>query len=72
MVEDLFLNEATIKALFREGAMPAPLENVHYLGLKIESFNDELVLAVVCRFRGMPNLCALYIKTKLRLNDPES
>ncbi|CAB4287155.1 unnamed protein product [Prunus armeniaca] len=50
MVEDLFLNEATIKALFREGAMPAPLENVHYPGLKIESFNDELVLAMTSVF----------------------
>lgn len=52
--------------------MPAPLENVHYLGLKIGSFNDDLVLAMVSLFRGMPNLCALYFKTKPPLNNPES
>ncbi|XP_020425085.1 F-box/LRR-repeat protein At3g58900 [Prunus persica] len=68
----LTLNEETIKALFRGGSMPPPLNNVCSLGLRIGNVVDELVPAMVSLFRGMPNLCNMLINTKPPLDDPKS
>ncbi|CAB4287156.1 unnamed protein product [Prunus armeniaca] len=68
----LTLNEETVKALFRRGSMPPPLNNVCSLGLRIGNVVDELVAAMVSLFRGMPNLCNVLIKTKPPLDDPKS
>ncbi|KAM1306085.1 hypothetical protein PS2_008560 [Malus domestica] len=50
-VEYLVINEATIKALFREGgSTQARFNNLSYLEMDIRSFSDELVPALASRF----------------------
>ncbi|BBG96704.1 Protein with RNI-like/FBD-like domains [Prunus dulcis] len=59
----LILNEKTIKALHKEGSMPASLDIFHF-GMHLSCLNDALVPAVACLLKGMPNLNTLNIKSK--------
>ncbi|PQQ06130.1 putative F-box/FBD/LRR-repeat protein [Prunus yedoensis var. nudiflora] len=59
----LILNEKTIKALHKEGSMPASLDIFHF-GMHLRSLNDALVPAAACLLKGMPNLNTLDIKSK--------
>lgn len=43
--------------------MPRPLDNVRYLRIDIGSLLDDLVLAMICLFKTMPNLSTLRINT---------
>ncbi|KAK9921297.1 hypothetical protein M0R45_029814 [Rubus argutus] len=72
MVEVLELNHGSIKALFREGSIPAPLDNVCRLHMYVGSFDDDLIPSIVSLFRAMPNLCTLYIKSRPPLHGPKS
>ncbi|XP_034225601.1 F-box/LRR-repeat protein At3g58900-like [Prunus dulcis] len=71
-VNFLNLNEETIKALFRDGSMPAPFENIRHLRVHIRSFINDLVPAMVFLFSGLHNLYTLYIKSSPPLVEPES
>lgn len=71
-VEVLVLNEATIKAAYREEPMQAQLDEIWYLQMNIGSLTDELVPAVVSLLRGTPNLCTLYMRYKPTSQDPNS
>ncbi|XP_050382802.1 putative F-box/FBD/LRR-repeat protein At1g78760 [Argentina anserina] len=71
-VEVLVLNEATIKAAYKEDHMQAQLDKLWYLQMNIGSFTDVLVPAVVCVLRGTPELCTLYIRYKPTSPDPSS
>lgn len=51
-----------LQALLREGSMPAPFDDISYLGVHIESLVDDIVPTMVSLLRGMPNLKTLYVK----------
>ncbi|KAL6141734.1 hypothetical protein ACLB2K_060021 [Fragaria x ananassa] len=70
-VKVLVLNEATIKAACKEERVQVQLDEVWYLQMKIGSFTDDLVPAVVCLLRGTPELCTLYIRYKPTSLDPK-
>ncbi|KAL6273432.1 hypothetical protein ACE6H2_024124 [Prunus campanulata] len=60
----LHISEDTIKALFKEGSMAAPiLDNICNLRIHCTTLEDDLVPAVVSLLRGMPNLNSLSIRT---------
>ncbi|XP_004303554.1 PREDICTED: uncharacterized protein LOC101303343 [Fragaria vesca subsp. vesca] len=71
-VEPLTLNEATIKAAYKEECMLAQLDHVWYLQINIGSFTDDLVPAVICLLKGIPELCSLHIWYKPTELDPKS
>ncbi|XP_021819104.1 uncharacterized protein LOC110761033 [Prunus avium] len=60
----LSISEDTVKALFKEGSMAAPiLDNICNLRIHCTTLEDDLVPAVVSLLRGMPNLNSLSIRT---------
>lgn len=61
-----------LQASYQEGSIPASFDNVSSLHIHIKSFGDELVPAVVSLFKGMPNLCTLYINSKRPLYGNEN
>ncbi|KAL6138357.1 hypothetical protein ACLB2K_063640 [Fragaria x ananassa] len=71
-VEVLILNEAIIKAAYREEHMRAQLDKIWCLRINIGSFADDLVPAVVSLLRGTPNLCTLYMCYEPTSLDPKS
>ncbi|XP_024191400.1 uncharacterized protein LOC112195259 isoform X2 [Rosa chinensis] len=48
-------------AMFKEGSMPLPLDEISNLGIHIYSLKDVLVPAMVSLLRGMTNLNTLWI-----------
>ncbi|BFG38599.1 hypothetical protein CerSpe_248730 [Prunus speciosa] len=58
----LGLNEATVKALYGEGSIPAQFNDIWCLTLNTRSISDDLIPSMVSLLRGMPNLCTLHIK----------
>ncbi|KAM5574036.1 F-box/LRR-repeat protein [Rosa sericea] len=62
-VKALILSDKTIKALFREGSMAAPIFDTSYLRINSANLNNALVPAMVSLMRGMSNLNTLDIKS---------
>ncbi|PQQ03186.1 putative F-box/FBD/LRR-repeat protein [Prunus yedoensis var. nudiflora] len=59
----LIISEETIKAMFQEGSMGAPiLDNICDLSVHCISLNDDFVPAAGSFLRGMPNLNILCIR----------
>ncbi|PQP92438.1 F-box/FBD/LRR-repeat protein [Prunus yedoensis var. nudiflora] len=70
----LILSGEMTKALLREGPVSRPFDDISYLGMHIESLDDDIVPAMVSLLRGMPNLKTLYIKSdpSLFIHKPEA
>ncbi|KAM5559441.1 F-box/LRR-repeat protein [Rosa sericea] len=55
------LDGMTMKAVFKEGSKPLPLDEISNLGIHIYGLDDDLVPAMVSLLRGMTNLNTLWI-----------
>ncbi|XP_004302976.1 PREDICTED: F-box/LRR-repeat protein At4g14103-like [Fragaria vesca subsp. vesca] len=67
-VKVLILSEETVKALFREGHIPAQFDDISYLAMDITSWDDDVVSAMVSLMKGMPNLNTLNLKSNHSIN----